>query len=432
MNMSGLNVMSRGPELAATKVSQKKQDKPSSPFASMLNKEVQHQPHDSSKKQVEVSKLEDQQTFAPFTGELDSAEVSIEDLEKSIGLLMESTEIPTELTEEMLTSEDLSWLQMLPPDLVQKIQELFESGTSLEQLFNGEESASLQVEQLFAGLIFVQKSVSEQLDLPTKDVFATILQQINSLLHKVTQDEQVSKQIFNNQGNLKEELQQFLSSIHTKLTGKNPLATDENHKMDYLRLLYQRTIKSDELVKNNSQQDSNNKVAFVGVESQTNLNRAGQFALFVDQTGNKAANQEQFIKEFQSILAKSNLQNATGGMKLLIKLYPEHLGQLRVELLQQNGVLTARMVATTAAAKEMLESQLQGLKNAFAAQNVQVEKLEIVNSQSLQQEFDRSLNKDGNQEGRQSSNDKDDKKDEQHKDVTFEAALNEELMNIEV
>jgi flagellar hook-length control protein FliK len=432
--MAGINVMNKGLELS-TKVSQKQSDRSSSPFASMLNKEVQQKTNDNQTKQQdqEIKPVDENQVFVPFsaqTTEVDQA-VSVEKLMEAVQQLIATGELSEELTEEILNQDTFSLLSILPEELVQKLQAIFEAGTSLQELIGGAENIPL--ENLLAGLIYTQQQTKDtKLDASSKDVLLTFFQQINAQLHKLTQDGQVSNQLFSNQPKVAEELQQFLSSIHTKLTGKNPLATDESQKINYLRLLFQRTVHSEENVKSNLLQDTNPKMAVMGVEPQTNLNRAQQLALFVEQGGSKATNQEQFIKEFQSILAKSSLQNANGGMKLLIKLYPEHLGQLRVELLQQNGVLTARMVATTAAAKEMLESQLQGLKNAFASQNVQVEKLEIINSQSLQQEFDRSLDKDGRQQGNQSSNSKDEKHDEQQNEATFGATLQEELMNIEV
>ncbi|WP_374056646.1 flagellar hook-length control protein FliK [Rossellomorea sp. FM04394] len=98
-------------------------------------------------------------------------------------------------------------------------------------------------------------------------------------------------------------------------------------------------------------------------------------------TGNRPYKYEQFVKEFQNILSKSKMLSQPNMSKLLIKLYPEQLGSLRIELLQQNGVMTAKILASTATAKEMLDSQIQGLKHAFTSQNLQVEKIEI--SQAL-------------------------------------------------
>jgi flagellar hook-length control protein FliK len=90
---------------------------------------------------------------------------------------------------------------------------------------------------------------------------------------------------------------------------------------------------------------------------------------------------ESVVQQFQSLLGKSQFSSMGSMSKLFIKLYPEHLGSVRIELLQQNGVMTAKILASSASAKEMLDSHLQGLKQAFHSQNIQVDKIEV--SQSL-------------------------------------------------
>ncbi|MBE1553460.1 flagellar hook-length control protein FliK [Sporosarcina limicola] len=91
---------------------------------------------------------------------------------------------------------------------------------------------------------------------------------------------------------------------------------------------------------------------------------------------------EELVREMQNIFKRSNFGQTGGTNRLLIKLYPEHLGQVRIELLQVNGIMTARILASTALGKEMLESQLHQLKNAFMQQNLQVERIDV--SQTLQ------------------------------------------------
>jgi flagellar hook-length control protein FliK len=90
---------------------------------------------------------------------------------------------------------------------------------------------------------------------------------------------------------------------------------------------------------------------------------------------------ESVVQQFQSLLGKTQFSSMGSMSKLFIKLYPEHLGSVRIELLQQNGVMTAKILASSASAKEMLDSHLQGLKQAFHSQNIQVDKIEV--SQSL-------------------------------------------------
>lgn len=94
------------------------------------------------------------------------------------------------------------------------------------------------------------------------------------------------------------------------------------------------------------------------------------------------ARNEALIKEMQTIFKRSSFGQTDGTNRLLIKLYPEHLGQVRIELLQVNGIMTARILASTALGKDMLESQLHQLRSAFLQQNLQVERIDV--SQTLQ------------------------------------------------
>lgn len=104
-------------------------------------------------------------------------------------------------------------------------------------------------------------------------------------------------------------------------------------------------------------------------------------------------NPEQFIRQFQSILGKSSFVQLTKGLnELSIKLFPQHLGRLDVKLTQIDGKLFAQLRTTTAAAKESIESQIHLLKQAFAAQNIQVDKIEIAQHQ---QEHFADAQKDG-------------------------------------
>jgi flagellar hook-length control protein FliK len=435
MSLTGINMLNQSKEYSS-KVSFKNSSRPASPFASILNKEVQQKPtttDTSIKKNGDEIKNAVKTLFNKYAGneeQLKETGETSETLQDSLQLLLADGVLPSTVNEEMLGSAQFSWLQMLPDDLLQKLESIFKSGANIQDILLNEEGF-LEVENLLAGLVYVQHANEQNISTNSKDSLLSLFQTINAQLQQLSQSESFSSQLVNtNTPQLPKELELFLSSIHSKLTGQNGIATNSNEKLDYLQSLFQRTLSTDEVSKNSTSQDSSAKVSVMGVENQSPINRIQQFALFVEQTGSKATTQEQFIKEFQNLLAKSTLQNATGGMKLLIKLYPENLGQLRIELIQQQGVLTAKMVATTPAAKEMLESQLQGLKNAFASQNIQVEKLEIVNAQSLQQEFERSLNKDSNQQG-STREGNDELKDEKDTDNSFDTAFQEELMNLE-
>jgi len=96
----------------------------------------------------------------------------------------------------------------------------------------------------------------------------------------------------------------------------------------------------------------------------------------------KPAQSEALLKEMQAIMNKAQISNAQGITRLTLKLYPENLGTIRIELVQNDGVLTARLLASTAHGRELLDSQAHQLKQAFVQQNIQIERLDI--AQSLQ------------------------------------------------
>ncbi|MBA9024866.1 flagellar hook-length control protein FliK [Peribacillus huizhouensis] len=159
------------------------------------------------------------------------------------------------------------------------------------------------------------------------------------------------------------------------------------------------------------------------------MSKLEQFVLTVEKSG-QPVTQEQFVKAFETILNKSSFTNANGTQKLFIQLNPEHLGALRIELIQKNDVMIAKIMTTTAQAKEMLESQLSGLKHSFVGQGIQVEKIEISQQLStFSQERFYQRDSDASEQQNQQQNQKaaDD-------DVTteFTNQFEEALLNVEV
>ncbi|RSD28021.1 flagellar hook-length control protein FliK [Mesobacillus subterraneus] len=134
----------------------------------------------------------------------------------------------------------------------------------------------------------------------------------------------------------------------------------------------------------------------------------------------KPVSVEQLMKQFESILAKSQFMNSGGTQKLFIKLFPEHLGSIRVELFQKDQTMMARIITSTGTAKDTLESQINGLKQAFAAQNISVDRIEVTQQGTQQERF---LNRDSQQQQRQPEQEQERKEEKGDFTVTFEEAL---------
>lgn len=149
--------------------------------------------------------------------------------------------------------------------------------------------------------------------------------------------------------------------------------------------------------------------------------------VFNQQEIRQASRSENLMQELQTLFKRSNFGQVGSSNRMLIKLYPEHLGQIRIELHETNGIMTARILSTTALAKEMLESQLHHLRQAFHQQNLQVERIDI--TQSIQDpsrnEREQAFNEQYKREQQQQQNDK-------NKPTEEEMSFDEYLIELEV
>ena len=130
----------------------------------------------------------------------------------------------------------------------------------------------------------------------------------------------------------------------------------------------------------------------------------------------KPAQSEEFMKELQKVMNRVQFGQAGGANRLVIKLYPEQLGTIRIELIQKDGMISTKMLASTALGKELLDSHSNQLRQGLANQNIQVDKLEITQAlqdpsrQDRNQSFQDSLKQQQQQqqENQQESNDESD------------------------
>lgn len=149
-----------------------------------------------------------------------------------------------------------------------------------------------------------------------------------------------------------------------------------------------KTTTFQQVVQQSSQQNTQNQQATVKVETDTQS--VGHLQQQVTQTktvtltlpAEKPAQSDALMKEIQNLINRSQLSGQPGNMKLFLKLFPENLGQIRIELVQKDGIMTARLLATTAMGKELLENNINQLKAGFVSQNIQMERIDV--AQSLQ------------------------------------------------
>ncbi|WP_342509468.1 flagellar hook-length control protein FliK [Sporosarcina sp. FSL K6-2383] len=192
---------------------------------------------------------------------------------------------------------------------------------------------------------------------------------------------------------LKQEQQVFsLQSTLVAAAGQfeETLTTNNSTKLDMLQLMESKSTVRLVIQTNQGQSQADDEVANKNAEpsQQVSGNAAnvampkGEFTITEAENRNNAARNEALVREMQNVFKRANFGQIGGTNRLLIKLYPEHLGQVRIELLQVNGIMTARILASTALGKEMLDSQLNQLRQAFLQQNLPVERIDV--SQTLQ------------------------------------------------
>jgi flagellar hook-length control protein FliK len=156
------------------------------------------------------------------------------------------------------------------------------------------------------------------------------------------------------------------------------------------------------------------------------MSKTEQYVLHIgksDTTGNEG----KFIRDFQQLLGRSSFIQDGQSSKMMIKLFPEHLGALKIEIIKNEHGMTAKLIASTQQAKELLESQLSSLKQAFTNQQIHVERIEI---QQQFQPFEKFMNQGfqqhdetGRERNEQQSTEKEQEEEENSFSTTFEEAL---------
>ncbi|MDT8859023.1 flagellar hook-length control protein FliK [Alkalihalobacillus sp. MEB130] len=158
------------------------------------------------------------------------------------------------------------------------------------------------------------------------------------------------------------------------------------------------------------------------------LTRMDSLQLFIGERLPKELQQQQLVKQFQSLLKRGTFTQTPQGIQTLsIKIYPEHLGRLNIQLSQQDGILTARIVTGTQATRELVEGQLQQLRQAFVQQQLQVERVEVSH-----EPFERQKDKQSSKEEQRRDERSDSKSDQDEPSTFFEDILQEVTINEQI
>ncbi len=326
----------------------------------------------------ELTKLLGEVLNADSLGELEQSVKSpaIAQLVKETGMLQNT---PVKLTD-LSNLEKLPSLQQLahiisekPDKLIETITNVLEdAGMSKEQL-----DQMAATEDIWFALDVLQKLPTEKIqaaieNIPPKDSVELMV------LLKAIELAAPEMDLYTKQEDLVKTIQPILSQFSSQLeqTTVQPLKIPPAMQ-HIIRFMTEQS--SADTMQQDQQSRPSETVAPVSIASQT-----GTTPVFQMNASEKVpeSRSEALMREFQAVLNRANFGQTNGMNRISIKLYPEHLGQVRIELLEVNGVMTARILASTAMAREMLDSQMHQLRHAFNQQNLQVERIDL--SQTLQ------------------------------------------------
>ena len=164
----------------------------------------------------------------------------------------------------------------------------------------------------------------------------------------------------------------------------------------------------------------------------TPLPQLEQYVIHINQSlTDKHADRPELIEQFQKVMRTSSFRYTPSGLnQLSITLRPDNLGEMMVRFTQINGELAVKIMVTTQAAKEMLETNMNQLRNMFLPHQVIVEKQDaaVQSNEFVQKEQNDEQLHDQEQNHSQNPN----KEEHKQSEEDFETQFHEILLNEKV
>jgi hypothetical protein len=131
----------------------------------------------------------------------------------------------------------------------------------------------------------------------------------------------------------------------------------------------------------------------------TALNRPDEPAAMADTKSRAPLWQPREV--MNQVMDKLTMLSRPGVQEVRIKLHPEFLGEIFVRMRNVRGVLSAEIMTSDPAVKEMLESQLDSLRQRFQQMNMQVDEFHVMlNNEGSKKQDDEDSNQ---QQGQQAN-----------------------------
>ncbi|WP_096269886.1 flagellar hook-length control protein FliK [Paucisalibacillus globulus] len=389
-------------------------------------------------------KMQNGETSIPFSQVLQQQGMGInEDLIANSGNLNKLLELLSGISEDTRLAELTSSEEMLEPNL----EQMFADGVVVNPAILAELQSVQGIKQLDAESF---GAIKQQL--------ANIMSKFESLLSEINNQDDIRKvapkilELLKQWTGLENklihasEIQEGVESTSLKVnqTWNEILLSYQNRSKLTSRQHYQSEseVTSKDVVKwmehalqNQSRNDSTTSVQHINIQTNVPMPKLEQYVIYVNQNQNPGAVESQLIEQFQQVMKTSKFLSMPNGVnQLSIALRPDNLGEMMVRLTEINGEMTVKIVVTSQAAKEMLESNINQLRHMFSPQQVVIERQDLGAGQTQNQTKDsdeQSLHsQDQNQS--QSQSDETNQQGNNSNESDFEAHLDELLQNVKV
>lgn len=121
--------------------------------------------------------------------------------------------------------------------------------------------------------------------------------------------------------------------------------------------------------------DVTNTSGLFSATSPSVMSRVEQLVIHAPQDNESTA---RFVNDMAKMMNRGRLMTLpNGSTQMSIKLFPENLGALDIRIIQRNGEIAAKIIASTAQAKELIETNLNQLRHVLQGQNITVNQIEV-------------------------------------------------------
>ncbi|NBG87568.1 flagellar hook-length control protein FliK [Isachenkonia alkalipeptolytica] len=374
----------------------------------------QKKSEEKSEKQRAAEKLKELKTLLTSEGIKDME--NSEELE-ALGELEELLELHellkslAELSEEVqLILEGLMQQELLGEALTEKIEALMDLDISMESL-SGEEAKTLEnLSKLLQGLEEISEKIAVKVQDPKElEKLLKVQEEMKALVDQAMKkagrieaagDQKSSKNpeisLLNNQDSDKEEKAEQTSGEKVKSQeekeGREKAVSNSNKEKE------SSLMKKSAGEEKTSGKEEKNLKASVTLDTKEEQPLERNFLFSQDKVEsfdklssiipkNSTGLEQNLSQMIEEMTEKISIMKNGEASEIKMQLVPNNLGKLVIQLFTDENILSARVYADTPKVKEMIENQLQDLKEALIDKGLTVESLEVF----VGQEKDRAL-----------------------------------------